>query len=99
MGWYAVRCIFRLEEFPNCFEERITLWEAGSADEAIDRAEAEAAEYAPGGGYLGLAQAFAMFEPPTDGAEVFSLMRTSILDGATYIERYFATGDEHQRDA
>jgi ubiquinone biosynthesis protein UbiJ len=31
-----------------------------------------------------------------DGAEVFSLMRSSELDPESYIARYFSTGDEHE---
>lgn len=34
------------EEPTNRYEERITLWQAPSIDEAIAKAEAEAAEYA-----------------------------------------------------
>ncbi len=53
-GWFAVRCVFRKgwpEPAPNDppghnYEERITLWRAGSADEAIAKAEAEARNYA-----------------------------------------------------
>ncbi|MER7845086.1 hypothetical protein ABTZ03_14215 [Kitasatospora sp. NPDC096077] len=38
-SWYAVRCVFRWEasEGPS-YEERLTLWRAGSSDEAIGRA-------------------------------------------------------------
>jgi hypothetical protein len=43
MEWFAVRHVL---ERDNTFKERITLWHAASADEAIRRAEAGAAEYA-----------------------------------------------------
>jgi hypothetical protein len=45
--WYAVRCFFLNErQGSRVYEERITLWRANSADKAIEKAEAEAGEYA-----------------------------------------------------
>jgi hypothetical protein len=45
--WYAVRSLFRIAGEPeSAYEERITLWRADSPEEAFDRAEAEAVEYA-----------------------------------------------------
>ena len=51
-GWFAVRCLFRCGWPPadaaddsNRYEERITLWRAGSLDEAVAKAEAEAHVY------------------------------------------------------
>lgn len=43
MEWFAVRHVV---ESSGMFEERITLWKADSADDAIARAEEEAATYA-----------------------------------------------------
>lgn len=85
------------------YEERITLWRASSADEAIERAEAEAEEYAAGieetpVTYLGLAQCFHLFDEPGDGAEIFSLMRDSDLDHDDYIDSFFDTGSERASD-
>lgn len=100
--WYAVRCLFHFPwgDPPGVYEERITLWKAGSFDEAIERAENEAAEYvADGEGiYVGLAQSFhlAVGESVSDGAEVFSLMRDSRLERDEYIDRFFSTGAEHE---
>ena len=102
--WYAVRCVFHFPwgDPPGVYEERITLWKADSFDEAIERAEIEAAEYiADGEGrYVGLAQSFhlAAGESVNDGAEVFSLMRDSTLDGDEYVDRFFDTGAERQTD-
>jgi hypothetical protein len=42
MEWFAVRHVI---ENDGTFEERVTLWRAYSEDEAIERAEAEAAAY------------------------------------------------------
>ncbi len=105
-AWYAVRCVFLSgwspEPAAQAYEERITLWRAGSADEAIERAEVEAREYAAGIGdrpdtYLGLAQSYWMFDELGDGAEVFSLVRTSELAPAAYLDRHFDTGRELQK--
>ena len=106
LGWYAVRCIFAVgwppEAAGKTYEERITLWQARSIDEAIERAETEASEYASEieespSHYLGMAQAFQLVEPPADGAEVFSLLRDSQLGPDEYLTTYFDTGDEHQQ--
>jgi len=48
--WFGVRCLFQHSD-PGAatgvlYEERVTLWRAPSAEEAIARAEAEAASYA-----------------------------------------------------
>lgn len=110
MGWYAVRCLFRVawgdhvtgtaQEGVAAYEERITLWQAKTHEEAIVLAEQEADEYAAAGhgmdAYLGLAQAFQLFDEPGHGAEVFSLIRESRLDSETYLDTFFDTGDERQ---
>jgi hypothetical protein len=105
-GWYAVRCVFDgrviaeargLPEGAHTYEERITLWNAGSFDEAVALAEAEARDYEGDlSVYVGLAQAFQLFEPPGHGAEIFSLMRDSTLDPGAYLDAFFDTGGEHQ---
>jgi len=106
--WFSVRCVLRTsgdEEAAESatYEERVTLWRATSLREAIERAEAEAVAYAevfeePSFRYLGLAQAFHLFQEPVDGAEVFSLIRTSDLPSVQYLNTFFDTGDEHQTD-
>lgn len=93
MPWYAVRCVFRHEPVGG-YEERVTLWPASSADDAIARAEAEAADYPAE--YVGLAQAYALFDEPGPGAEVFSLIRRSELAPDAYLTRFFDTGAEIQ---
>jgi hypothetical protein len=98
MGWFAVR---HVTQNADSFEERITLWEAASADEAIERAEKEAAEYVAMIGeperLLDLFQSFELFEPPADGREVFSLIRDSDLTADEYVDAFFDTGREHSR--
>ncbi|MGW3448983.1 hypothetical protein [Streptomyces sp. NPDC001076] len=95
-SWYGVRCVFR-HRLLGVYEERVTLWTARSADEAIGRAEAEAVEYCEAldeVGYAGFAEAFRIDGAPGEGAEVFSLMRESGLPPGEYVQRFFATGDE-----
>ncbi|MFJ4776371.1 hypothetical protein [Streptomyces sp. NPDC088762] len=100
-SWYAVRCVFQWDAGESTpYEERLTLWQATSMDEAIARAESEAHTYAGENGhhYLELAQCYRLATPgrPGDGDEVFSLLRDSPLDGQAYLDRYFDTGQEHQ---
>ena len=97
--WYAVRSLFRVAADPeSAYEERITLWQAGSPEEALSRSEAEAEEYAEFAGSVhlaGFAQVYPLADaPPRDGAEVFSLARDSSLPPNAYIDRFFVTGQE-----
>lgn len=101
-GWISVRCIFHTERQGSRFyEERITLWRATSMDDAIERAEAEAHEYARDTSsendttvYAGLAQAYLLADDPEDGAEVYSLIRGSDVDTGDYLDAFFDTGTE-----
>lgn len=102
--WYSVRCVFEFsslksENGDKLFEERITMWNVSSIDEAISMAEAEAQVYASENDciYLNFAQAYDMPSSPDSGAEVFSLIRSDVLDGDDYVDRYFDTGGERQR--
>jgi hypothetical protein len=100
VSWYGVRCIFKWRDRPE-YEERVTVWRATSFEAAVERAEAEANEYAADIDfeYLGLAQAFDLKAVQIkDGSEVFSLIRTSLLAPGEYIDRFFETGSERQRD-
>ena len=99
MGWFSVRCILRVDSAQPLFEERITIWQADSAEGAIARAEKEVREYAStlGMRFLGLAQSYELPDPPTDGVEVFSLVRESDLPDEAYLDSFFDTGTERQR--
>lgn len=104
--WYSVRCVFEVSRDggTRTYEERITLWRAASFEDAIARAEAEAAQYATAHGagstrYLQLAQAFRLSDEPGDGAEVFSLMRDSPLKPTAYLDAYFDSGTERDTPA
>ena len=103
--FYSVRCVLRHEDAaapdgPGLYEERITLWRATSPDDAIAKAETEAAEYAESVGkceYTGLAQSFTISDALRDGAELFSLVRESALDSDDYLDAFFDTGNERQQ--
>lgn len=109
-GWIAVRCIFRSRREDGkgeaVFEERLTLWREADVDRAIEKAESEAETYAAETTwrpdwvteYLGTAQAYLLFDEPVDGAEVFSLMRTSHLAPNDYLNHFFTTGQERTGD-
>lgn len=107
MATYSVRCIFRWapradQTKRHLYEERITVWAADTLDEAIELAEAEAAEYASEGEeFLRLSQGFWMFEDlvlPRQGIEVFSLLRESDLEPREYLDAFFDTGLERQAE-
>ena len=81
------------------YEERVTLWRAPSAEDAIESAEEEARAYCEDleqAEYLGLAQSYELPDPPEHGREVFSLMRESALNDTRYLDAFFDTGTERQ---
>jgi hypothetical protein len=99
--WYAVRSLFvDAEGAESAYEERITLWQAADLDDALARSAAEAVEYAEFAGvtYLAeFAQSYGLADaPPRDGAEVFSLTRSSSLQPLPYVAQFFDTGRERQ---
>ncbi len=104
--WYSVRCMFKHRRKKDMnkhflYEERITLWKADSADDAIMRAEKEAAVYAEENDctFIGLSQLYHLFcEKIETGSEVFSLMREHDDSPSKYIDRYFDTGFEKQQE-
>ena len=106
MNSYGVRCIFKLpkEDINNkkyVYEERITIWQATTIDDALDLAVTEAKEYSSrinGSEFTGLSQAFFMFKPvEKNGVEVFSLLRESDLETDDYLDTFFSTGNERQK--
>lgn len=99
-GWYAVRCVFRWGPPHDTYEERVTLWRAGSFDEATAMAEHEAAEYVADRPfeYLELAQTYRLADDTIEsGMEIFSLLRDSDLEPVEYLTAFFDTGRERQR--
>lgn len=100
LGWFGVRCVFRwIGQADKPYEERITLWRAASAAQAIKLAGREARDYAIDNGFehLDFAQAYALDgDRITQGTEVFSLLRDSELKPESYLDSFFDTGGEHQ---
>ncbi len=91
----------------HLYEERITVWNADSLDEAIALAEKEIEAYVnaesskkekmlPLGFYQGFA-GFKEIQLDLQGEEVFSLLRQSDLKPDDYLDEFFDTGDEHQQ--
>jgi hypothetical protein len=102
--WYGVKCVFRTppadgESQESVYEERVTVWRAVSFDEAIQKAEAEAFEYAgEASEYIGYCSAYEMDDGPAiEGWEVYSLMRESPEEPEDYIDRFYDTGCERTR--
>lgn len=103
--WYGVRCVFEAEDgdtssVVHWYEERVTLWRAASEDDAIRRAEAEGDEYAEHSGMrrMGLVQSFHIAALRVgSGTEVFSLFRGSRLSAGDYLDAFFDTHTELQR--
>lgn len=107
-GWYSAKCMFQHHAFGNAgepgklavYEERIVLFRASSADEAIRLAESEASIYARDNhaDYLGYVDVYQMFSAPFgSGTELYSLMRSSDLAPADFVTRYFDDGSQRSR--
>lgn len=102
--WVSVRSVYETSSGgKSVFEERVTIWRVGSLDDAISNASSEAVAYAESlttpdskTEFLGLCQAYALMDTIENGAEVFSLLRRSDLDRATYLNHFFDTGNEIQ---
>ena len=97
-GWWSVRYLVYIPAF-EAYEERITLWQCESSDEAIELALREADEYAEilNAAVLSFVESYRLVDPPGHGREVFSLLRRSDLDQETYVERFSDTGEECRR--
>lgn len=104
MPSYSTRTVYQWtgwkpEKKRFIYEERITVWTARNQSFALRKAEAEATRYAKQNRlrYLGYIELFWMFnELPSNGVEVFSLLRESDLPPARYIRTHFNTGFEKQ---
>ncbi len=106
VGWMAVRTVIGTpwqEDGTRAYEERITVWQVDTFEEAIGRARDEANSYAkqwdPAADVLDLQQVVRIFDQPADGTEVFSLVRDSALRPAEYLNRYFDSGQERIQSA
>jgi len=108
MPTYSVRSIVQWSEHYDpkkkyIYEERITAWNVGSLNLAIEQAEEEAKDYAVREGFtvLDLFQAHWMTDEVDsipDGTELYSLLRDSDLDPSDYLDAFFDTGNERSSD-
>ncbi len=108
MPTYSIRSVIRWprienQQKPFVYEERITLWNAATFEEAIDLAETDAKAYAQSKGFecLDLFQSYWLFnslEGLPQGREVYSLIRESDLDPSSYLDAFFDTGLERSGD-
>ena len=98
-GVFAVRCLFSFpsharEREGHLYEERITLWEAESFEDAFAMAKKEAIKYAEAEEcvFHFAASAFQLFEgEPEQGKEVWSWMRSSHMAADMYRDVYLVT--------
>jgi hypothetical protein len=100
-GWYGVRTVVH-HVHRGTYEERVTILQAESSVQAIELGEREVAEYAEDLGAVAtdLVQVYGpLSEEPGERCEVFSLIRSSRLAPAAYVDAFFDTGDEHQQSA
>lgn len=99
--WYGVRSIICTdhESSPCVYEERVTIWQASTFEDAIGLAEIESLAYSAdiGGTSTGLYRAFKIDGTVGHGSEVFSLVRESTRGPADYIDTFFDTGSECQK--
>lgn len=96
--WFGARTVYAgMENETRIYEERIIVLLAESMDDAIEKADKEAASYAEDNGmeYLGYVNVFLISdEAIRDKTEVYSLMRESELGPSEYLDTFFDTGKE-----
>lgn len=95
--WYAVKCVY-YDSINSLYEDRVTLYRAKTADEAMDKAEIEAREICEaldGYEFTGYIETFHLFDEEfKDGVELYSTLRKSKLSKKQYIKKYIRTGNE-----
>jgi hypothetical protein len=104
MPSYSVKCHFewspkKTRTLAHLYEERITLWQADTIEDANEEDEREAMAYAEQHGFtfIELSQAFWMFSDlEGDGIELFSLLRESDFEPSAYLDHYHDTGFERE---
>lgn len=100
MNWYSARCLFvheYVEGFThNVYEERVVLLRADSEQDALNKGEADAREYAlsnPHTLFTGEIDVFILMdEVVVDKSELYSCMNESTLDKDAYIKRFYNRG-------
>ena len=103
--WFAALCVFRHAQLSSkveggcVYEDRVVLIRADSADEAIEKAEAEAATYASDQSeFVGFTNVFCLYASSLrDKTEVYSRIRSSALSPDDYLDHFHDSGAEHVR--
>jgi hypothetical protein len=105
---YTAKTIYRHDDRSSegppshLFEERMVILQADSRESAIATAEKEANDYADQFDNVNFAGYIDIFELAiteiTVGAEFYSLIRRSNLDIDEYIDRFYDTGNECDRE-
>ena len=106
-AWFGAKTLYRWPDRAGregyVYEERVVILRARDQDDAIARAEEEAARYVKavdeGMEYMGSVNVYEMFDDVADGAEVFSLLRSTRLDPEAFLERYHDPDGLHSRPA
>ena len=99
MGWFGVVSLheWQPEGDRSVVEERVVLFEARDADEALAKAEVEAKAYQGGRvRWLGSLVSYECDGPIGDGSEVFSLLRRTARRPEEFDDVFFA--DTFSRD-
>lgn len=98
---FGVKCILRFPKLADAdgmrYEERVTIHEAVSFEDAVTQAEKYANIYAEkeNGEYLGFADTYQLYDKKLkEGMEVYSCMRKSHLGPEDYIDYFYDTGNE-----
>ena len=97
--WYSVKCLFhhptrKVDGEDFLYEERVTLWKAGSFREAHNLAEEEARQYAKEANcvFVASTDSFHLFDDKLSaGVEVYSTMRGSNLKPGVYRKTFCVT--------
>ncbi|MER8073059.1 helix-turn-helix domain-containing protein [Streptomyces sp. NPDC094034] len=102
LKWFGARTVYYHNDLKT-YEERVTMVQAGTFQNAVEQATDEAREYCEiveNADYLDFVQVYEMtMDKPESGSEVFSLMRDSDLGAQDYLSSFFDTGRERQHDA
>jgi hypothetical protein len=103
--WFGAKTIYRWRpvaganaEGEHLYEERVVLLRARDLADALVRGEVAAEQYARDlehGEYLGFIDVYEISDDILDGAEIYSLLRSSPLDARDFVTRYYDDGTQH----
>lgn len=93
---YSVRSLV-YDKQNKLYEERINIVHSSDETDTLNKAEKLTEEYCNNIGLVntGYSESFELTDNPAkDGAEVYSIMRESLLDPKEYVSKYIRTGKE-----